>query len=78
MSGMSKKTPAEKVYDAFGGPMEVSRETGITTSEVYRWNYDKDKSGTGGLVPHQHQELILRTAKKLFLKLKPEDLVKVP
>ena len=72
------RTPAQKVYDAFGGPMEVSRATGIPHQEVYRWRYSKAKRGCDGLVPHRHQETILAAVAKLQLRLKPADLVKVP
>lgn len=71
-------TPAEKVYEAFGGQMMVAKETGISFQEVYRWNYPKERRGTAGRVPHQHQETILVAAKRLKLKLQPADLVMVP
>jgi len=72
------RTPAERVYDAFDGRMNVSRETGIAHQEVYRWNYSKAKRGCGGLVPHRHQEAILAAVERLGLKLRPAHLVKTP
>ncbi len=72
------RTPAQKVYDAFGGPMDVSRATKIAHQEVYRWGYSKAKKGCDGRVPHQHQETILKAAKRLKLKLAPADLVMTP
>jgi|TARA_Y100000310_G_scaffold92194_1_gene89799 hypothetical protein len=72
------KTPAERVYDAFGGPMEVSRATGIKHQEVYRWNYPKEKRGCGGLVPARHQKTILAAVKKLKLSFDAADLVMAP
>ena len=75
---MAKETPADRVFKAFGGPMDVSRATGIVAQEVYRWRYAKDNGGTGGLVPHQHQATILKAVKKLKLKLEPADLVNTP
>ena len=71
-------SPAQKVYDAFGGPMEVCRATGISYQEVYRWRYSRAKRGCDGLVPHRHQETILAAVARLHLKLKPADLVKIP
>lgn len=73
-----RKTPAEKVYAAFGGAMDVVRALDLPTNEVYRWNYPKDRKGCDGRVPHQHQAAILKAAKRLKLKLKPEDLVDTP
>jgi len=73
-----KETPAQRVYDAFGGAMEVVRATGLSNGEVYRWGYPKSKRGCDGRIPHQHQALILTAAKQLKVKLKPEDLVDTP
>jgi hypothetical protein len=73
-----KSSPAERIHSAFGGAMEVSRATGITFQEVYRWAYPKSKKGCGGQVPAKHQASILKAAKRLRLKLKAVDLVDTP
>lgn len=58
--------------------MEVSRATGIRFQECYRWQYPKAKRGCDGLVPHRHQEAILRAVLKRRLDLIPADLVMTP
>ena len=69
------RSPAQRVCDAFGGAMVVSRETGIPYQEVYRWNYSKAKRGCGGLVPSQHQGTILAAVERLGLDLPAAALV---
>lgn len=69
------RTPAERVFDAFGGPKKLSEITGIHLSAVYRWNYDKKRGGTGGHIPALHHDKILKTARRHKLTLTRSDFV---
>jgi hypothetical protein len=73
-----KKAPAFRVYDAFGGPMEVSRAAKIPHQEVYRWGYPKSKKGCSGQVPAKHQKTLLKAAKRKRVRLTAVDLVDSP
>lgn len=67
-------TPAEKVYTAFGGAMNVVRLSNLHRSEVYRWN-EKHSRGRFGRVPDRYHALLLRTARENNIALSPADLV---
>jgi len=70
-------SPAKMVIDAFGDIKKLSEATGIDKTAIYRWTYPKDKHGSNGRIPSSQQSKILKAAKSLGIKLKPEQLVDV-
>jgi len=46
---------------------------GLDVTRVYRMTYPKNKGGTGGLVPAQHQQPLLEQARVRSVDLRPED-----
>ena len=64
---------AKRVIDKCGGEQAVAGMVGVHVSNVHRWRYSKDKGGTGGLVPVQHQQTILDKAREQGIDLRPED-----
>jgi hypothetical protein len=69
------KTPAERMYDAFGNAKRLAVLCGLDIVSVYRWNYPKEKGGTGGNIPHGNFEKILAAAKANKIKITKSDLV---
>jgi hypothetical protein len=64
---------AQHVIEKCGGPAAVAAMTGVHVSRVHRWTYPKARGGTGGLIPAQHQQVILAEAKRLGIALQPSD-----
>lgn len=68
-------SPAEYVIKAFGGVRATARAIGRDKSSVSVWRRSKDKKGTGGLIPHKAQPLILEAAKERGIDVTPNDLI---
>lgn len=64
---------AEHIIAKCGGPAVVAEMTGVHVSRVHRWTYPKERGGTGGLIPAQHQQRILAEAKRRGIDLSPSD-----
>lgn len=65
---------ATRVINKMGGHATVARLLGMDRSQVYRWEYDKKKGGTGGLVPTQRLNALIEHARTLGILLSPDDL----
>lgn len=63
-----KRTPADKVINAFGGIRPLARILGIDPATPVRWQE------RGGAIPRWHHDHILRLAKHLQIKLTRLDL----
>lgn len=65
------KEPASSIIDKCGGVGTVAEALSIPPASIYRWRRPKDKNrnGTGGLVPNRHHQELLR----LFPQLEPSD-----
>lgn len=68
-------SPAEYVIKTFGGVRATARAIGRDKSSVSVWRASKDKKGTGGLIPHKAQALILKVAREKNLDITAEDLI---
>ncbi len=64
---------AKKVIRKFGGAKAVSKVLGLSTTQVYRFQYPKSKGGTGGLIPAEHAHTLLREARTKGIELEPSD-----
>lgn len=68
------RTPAERVIGKFpGGARALAALLGVAPVTVYRWTYPKVRGGTGGLVPSEYHERILKLAEAEGLRLSPWD-----
>lgn len=65
--------PAHNITDRLGGESVVADITGRSVTSVYRWQYPKEKGGTGGTIPQRHHRALLDFAKQNRIKLKAED-----
>jgi hypothetical protein len=71
----TRKSPAEKTIEAFGGVRALARELGRNPSSISRWRMPRDVGGTGGGVPSGLQGRVLALAKARGLPLSAEDLI---
>jgi len=65
--------PARTIIKRLGGEAEVARLTATAYTAPYRWQYAKDKGGTGGLIPQRYHLLLLEHARANGIKLRPAD-----
>lgn len=64
---------AEQVIEKCGGHQAVAEMAGVHVSRVHRWTYPKERGGTGGLIPTQHQQKLLDEARDRGIDLGPSD-----
>lgn len=64
--------PANTVIRICGGFKAVADATGRDETRVRRWTYEKAKGGTGGLIPADMQQVLMREAKERGWPLRPE------
>lgn len=57
-------TPAKQIIDKCGGVAATAQLTGRTLASVYKWDYPKERGGTGGVVPRSAQDIILAASKR--------------
>jgi len=67
------KNPAEVVIEKFGGHRRLAGLINVSVSRVYRWNYPKERGGTGGLIPQKHHGALLTAARAEGVSLEPVD-----
>jgi hypothetical protein len=66
------KSPAEVVIAIMGGDDAVAGIIGRHRTTVTRWRQPREKGGTGGLVPAEHQQPLLDEARRIGKDLRPE------
>ena len=66
-------TIAGRVINKCGGHKVIAEWLGLSVTSVYRFTYSKDRGGCGGLIPAEHQQVILEKARELEIELSPED-----
>ena len=62
-----------RVIEKCGGIDKTAELVGRHRSVVNRWLRPKDKGGTGGLVPAEHQRTLMSKAPEVGIELLPED-----
>lgn len=51
--------PASKLIKRLGGEAKVSEITGTSYTAPYRWQAQKSKRGTGGIIPQRYHRALL-------------------
>lgn len=51
--------PASSIIKKLGGEAKVAEITGMAFTAPYRWQHDKSKGGTGGLIPQRLHRVLL-------------------
>lgn len=64
---------AKAVIKKCGGAKRTAGIVGRNISWVYRWTYSKERSGTGGVVPHADAQKLLEAASRGEVNLTAED-----
>ena len=52
--------PAAGIIKKLGGEARVADITGTAFTAQYRWQHDKSRGGTGGLIPQAHHRAFAR------------------
>mgnify|MGYP001558858584 CR=1 FL=1 len=73
MAKIQYPTPADRVIDLLGGPIATAKASGRSLMSVYRWTWPRKRGGTGGHVPAEAAQALLRYAKEKNLPLVAAD-----
>ena len=65
--------PASRVIDKLGGEAVVAEVLATASTAPYRWQYSREKGGTGGLIPQKHHRKLLDFAGERQIPLNAED-----
>lgn len=66
------KDPAHTIIQICGGYAAVAEMCDRDETRVRRWCYEKSKGGTGGLIPADSAQTLMRVAKERKIPLRPE------
>ena len=64
--------PAKTIIEICGGIQSVAEITNRSAVRVRRWGYPVDRGGSGGLIPAEVQQVLMRAARDRGLPLRPE------
>ena len=59
--------PATAIIKKLGGEAKVAGIAGTALSAPYRWQHEKSRGGTGGLIPQAHHRRLLDYAHGIAL-----------
>jgi hypothetical protein len=69
--------PAHSIIKRLGGEATVAKVTGTAFTAPYRWQYPKEKGGTGGLIPQKYHLPLLDYARANDIPLTAADFLPV-
>lgn len=64
--------PAHTVIEICGGYAATAKMVGRSEVRVRRWEYTKEKGGTGGFIPTECQQVLLDAARLAGRDLRPD------
>lgn len=64
---------AQRIITRFGGYARIAQAIGKDVSAIYKWNYDKIRGGSNGLVPSSAIPDVVKAADILGIEFKPGD-----
>ena len=70
---MSNLEPAASIVSRLGGPGVVAGVVSVHRTRVSNWKREKEKGGTGGLIPQKYHRMLLDYAAQKEIELKAED-----
>ena len=70
---MGMENIAQHIIQKCGGPAVIANWADISVQSVYRWTYPRERGGTGGLIPSEHQYPLLEKARAAGIDLSPAD-----
>ena len=65
--------PATAIIRKLGGEAKVAAIAGTALSAPYRWQHEKSRGGTGGLIPQTHHRRLLDYAHAHGIALTAEE-----
>ena len=65
--------PATTIIRKLGGEARVAAIAGTALSAPYRWQHEKSRGGTGGLIPQAHHRRLLDYAEAHGIALAAEE-----
>jgi hypothetical protein len=65
--------PATTIIRKLGGEAKVAAIVGMALSAPYRWQHEKSRGGTGGLIPQAHHRRLLDYAHTHGIVLTAEE-----
>lgn len=69
--------PARTIIEKLGGASIVSKITGTSHNVPYRWQYPRERGGTGGMIPQRHHPALLDYAREKRIRLRADDFLPV-
>lgn len=73
----SRRGPAHRIIERFGGTRRLARLLGISAAAVTRWLYPRDRGGCGGLIPSSRILPLLALAECQGVVITEHDLAPV-
>lgn len=67
--------PASTIIKKLGGPAKVAEVAQVATNAPYRWQYPREKGGTGGSIPQRHHRKLLDYARSNNIEISAEEFV---
>ena len=65
--------PARSIITKLGGETAVAHICGTAASAPYRWQYARERGGTGGLIPQRHHRALMDYAEAKRIPLAAEE-----
>jgi hypothetical protein len=65
--------PARSIITKLGGETAVAHICGTALSAPYRWQYPRERGGTGGLIPQRHHRALMDYAQARCIPLAAEE-----
>lgn len=65
--------PASSIVAKLGGEAKVAEITGTAFTAPYRWQYGREKGGTGGTIPQRYHRTLLDYAREHEIDLSAEE-----
>src|SRR6266436_2264869 len=73
ISELAEMDPATAIIRKLGGEAKVAGIAGTALSAPYRWQHEKSRGGTGGLIPQAHHRRLLDYADAHGIALTAEE-----
>lgn len=69
--------PAKSIIERLGGEFIAAKIAGTKAVAPYRWQYERMRGGTGGLIPQRHHPALLAYARLMGIALSAEEFLPV-
>ena len=70
----AKKSQARRIFDKFGGARRIAEGLSVAPSTVYRWDYEPERGGSGGVIPTRALPKLAALARREGIFLTEQDM----